>query len=237
MTQQLGTIVYLVCASVTGSSTSNSNSNKFHKWTRANEVSDTWTHTWGRIGTPGQTQQVTTGKVLSKMRDALAHGYQAVEVAAGGGAVNTATATKSDLRDPTIRVFAGDNAELRDLVTMLVDRNTREIVTGTTLTMNAATGLFETDGGVVVTRAVVDQARDILQRAAAIVDTSKASTAKADQIACEYLTRIPTNIGRDRPTFARVFPDAAAISVQSGILDALLASLCLLYTSDAADDL
>lgn len=225
-------IVYLVCSTTGESTTSKNNSNKYHKWTK--RADGQWDHNYGRVGTPGVVHAVSDGKMQQKMRDALSHGYQQVEVAAdvGTGAVNGPAIAKQDVRQKAIDEIAAGDKGLADLVGMLVDRNTREITTGTTLKVDTATGLFKTDGGVIVTRKVVDEARVLLGKIK-VLRMGRATAISHpvggdDQLACDYLMRIPTNIGRARPTFSNVFPDQAMVDKQEQILDALLGSLDML---------
>jgi poly [ADP-ribose] polymerase 2/3/4 len=225
-------VIYLVCSTTGESTTSkNGNSNKFHKWVRKGGE---WEHTYGRVGTPGVSHLVSESRMQAKKRDALSHGYQQIEVAAdaGSGTVNGPSIVKSDVRQKAIDEIAAGDKGLADLVGMLVDRNTREITSGTTLKVNTATGLFQTDGGIVVTRKVVDEARVLLGQirdAARLAGTLGGNAhANPDQLACDYLMRIPTDIGRSRPTFTNVFPDIAAVDKQTQILDALLGSLDML---------
>ena len=233
-------VVYIVCSSTGPTTTSASNSNKFHKWVR--QADGQWLHSWGRVGTPGQTKLDSESKMRSKLNSALKEGYQQVEVAAdaGSGSVNGPAIAKQDVRQKAIDEIAGGDKGLADLVGMLVDRNTREITTGTTLKLNSATGLFQTDGGIIVTRKVVDEARGLLANikvlsAQGVARSVAKPGSRQDHLACEYLMRIPTNIGRNRPTFENVVPDMAAVEKQEQILDALLGSLDMLAKPQSAD--
>ncbi len=222
-------IIYLVCSSTGKTSTSSSNSNKYHKWVK--QPSGDYEHTYGRVGTPGVSHVVSASKMQQKMRDALSHGYTQVEVAAdvGTGAVNGPVVAKADIRQKAIDEIAGGDKGLADLVGVLVDRNTREITSTTTLKLDTATGLFKTDAGIIVTRKVVDEARDMLGKIKAVHGAQTVSVPGGlDKLACDYLMRIPTDIGRARPTFGNVFPDRAAVDKQEQILDALLGSLDML---------
>jgi poly [ADP-ribose] polymerase len=227
-------IVYLVCSTVGESTTSkHGNSNKFHKWVKSGGG---YTHTYGRVGTPGVSHEVSESQMQAKMRDALKHGYTQVEVAAdvGSGTVNGPAVAKQDVRQKAIDEIAGGDKDLAKFVAMLVDKNTREITTGTTLKVDTSTGLFKTDGGVIVTRKVVDEARVLLAQIKKLV--ALPGTKDQDQVACDYMMRIPTDIGRNRPTFRNVFPDQAAVDKQEQILDALLGSLDMLAKPAAAPD-
>ncbi|OPZ65996.1 MAG: Poly(ADP-ribose) polymerase catalytic domain protein [Firmicutes bacterium ADurb.Bin506] len=228
-------VIYLVCATTGESSTSkHGNSNKMHKWTRRPDGQ--WDHTYGRVGTPGVTHTVSESKMQSKMAEALRNGYKQVEVAAdvGSGTVNGPAVAKADVRQKAIDEIAGGDKDLAKFVGMLVDKNTREITTGTTLKLDTATGLFKTDGGIIVTRKVVDEARVLLGQIKKLV--SLPGTKDQDQVACDYMMRIPTDIGRNRPTFRNVFPDKAAVDKQEQILDALLGSLDMLAKPAAKAD-
>jgi poly [ADP-ribose] polymerase len=225
-------VIYIVCSSTGPTTTSESNSNKFHKWVK--QADGQWLHSWGRVGDAGRSQVDDEAKMQKKLKASLKEGYQKIEVAAdvGSGTVNGPALAKQDVRQKAIDEIAGPDTGLRDLVSMLVDRNTRDVTSTTTLKMNDATGLFQTDGGIIVTRNVVEEARHLLNK---IKITLKGPTVRskfdehaADQLACDYLMRIPTNIGRNRPTFDNVFPDKASIDKQDQILDALLGSIDML---------
>jgi poly [ADP-ribose] polymerase len=166
----------------------------------------------------------------AKMREALKNGYKQIEIAAdvGLGVVNKEVTSKIDIRKKAVQEIAGDDKQLNALVTMLVDRNTREITSNTTLKIDSSTGLFKTDAGVIVTAKVVDEARGILTNLKTIAANRAGCLKKHDSLTCEYLMRIPTNIGRARPTFENVFPDQRSIDKQDQILDALVGSLDIL---------
>lgn len=234
-------VIYLVCSSTEKTTTSASNSNKFHKWTKRPDGQ--WDHNYGRVGTPGVTHAVSESKMEAKKRDALSHGYTQVEVAAdvGSGTVNSGgpVTVKADIRQKAIDEISAGDKGLADLVGMLVDRNTREITSTTTLKLDTATGLFKTDAGIIVTRKVVDEARVLLSDIKAIAAGTTGKTepvGKVDKLACDYLMRIPTDIGRSRPTFLNVFPNQAAVDKQEQILDALLGSLDMLAKPQAQPD-
>lgn len=218
-------LIYLVCSTTGESTTSvNGNSNKFHKWTKRPDGN--YDHNYGRVGTPGVTHSVTESKMQAKMRDALNHGYTQVEVAADVSGPSGTVVAKVDLRQKAVEEIAGGDKGLADLVGMLADKNTRDIVSTTTLKVDAATGLFKTDGGVIVTRKVVDEARVYLGEVKRL--HGRMVVDEMNKLACDYLMRIPTDIGRRRPTFENVFPDEASILKQSQILDSLLGSLDML---------
>ncbi len=225
-------VIYIVCSSTGPTTTSESNSNKFHKWIKQSDGQ--WLHSWGRVGDAGSSQLDPEAKMQKKLKESLRKGYKQIEVAAdaGSGTVNGPAITKQDVRQKAIDEIAGGDNGLKDLVAMLVDRNTRDITSTTTLKVNTSTGLFQTDGGVIVTRQVVDDARDLLGKIKVTLNgptiRSKSAENAADQLACEYLMRIPTNIGRNRPTFENVFPDKPSVDKQEQILDALLGSLDML---------
>lgn len=230
-------VIYLVCSSTGPTTTSESNSNKFHKWVK--QADGQWLHSWGRVGVAGQSKMDPEGKMRAKIKSCLKEGYTQIEVAAdaGSGTVNGPAVAKSDVRQKAIDEIAAGDKGLADLVGMLVDRNTREITSTTTLKLNSATGLFQTDGGIIVTRKVVDEARVMLADIKKIsANAGKATFLGADDVACKYMMRIPTNIGRARPTFENVFPDQASVDKQEQILDALLGSLDMLAKPPATPD-
>ena len=139
-------VIYIVCSSTGPTTTSESNSNKFHKWVK--QADGQWLHSWGRVGDAGRSQVDDEAKMQKKLKASLKEGYQKIEVAAdvGSGTVNGHALAKQDVRQKAIDEIAGPDNGLRDLVSMLVDRNTRDVTSTTTLKMNDSTGLFQTDG-------------------------------------------------------------------------------------------
>src|SRR4029077_1216563 len=113
-----------------------------------------------------------------------------------------------------IEEIAKGDPVIAKLVTFLSEQNVHNIVQSTTLTYDAVTGLFSTPLGV-VTQASIDRARQHLAEAQSILEAKEGgdpSVFEADNhLATSYLMLIPTDIGRDRPSFHRVFPDLAAV--------------------------
>jgi len=211
-----------VCVSSTGSSTSKDNSNKF--WEAWLEDDGSVRTRWGRVG--GSAQEKTyPGKGANffdkKCREKMGRGYQEVKI------VTEEAVTSSG--DPVKEIAKGDKA-IEDLVRYLKQRNVHNITSSTELTYDESTGLFSTPLGL-VTGDTIDEARNMLLAAQGFLDKPHPG---ADQVAAKYMTLIPTNIGRDRPTFERLFPDAAAVAAQSAILDSLQGSLDMVASGGLA---
>lgn len=211
------TKVVIVCASVEATSTSKTgNSNKFHQWERQSDGG--WKHTYGRVGAAGVSAIVPESKARAKFREAMGKGYVLVDVANTDGV--EVKAGNENLKEAAEEQIAKGDPKIKALVHYLAERNVHNITSSTTMKYNAVTGLFSTPLGV-VTRDTIAKARALLAQAQALIEAKK----EDDKVATQYLMLIPQDIGRDRPTFERVFPDLDAIQKQSDILDSLSASL------------
>jgi len=215
--------VVVVCASVEATSTSKTgNSNKFHSWERL--ANGNYKHTYGRVGTPGQSHEVTEAKARAKWADAMKGGY--IEADILDGTTGTASAKNpagAAAREIAVKQIAKGNKDLEALVTMLADKNVHQLTAATTLKYDVATGLFSTPLGV-VSRDTIAKARTQLTFAQAAV-----GKIKDDKLATAFLMQIPQDIGRDRPTFDRVFGEKGEkIADLYAITNALEGSLDLI---------
>jgi poly [ADP-ribose] polymerase len=109
------------------------------------------------------------------------------------------------------------------LVRHLVERNTHDILSRTSLTYDEAAGSFRTPLGI-VDQDAVDEARAVLAAIADVVAGRAASTGW-EALVERYMMLIPRDIGRHRPTLASLFPDLGAVHAQTGVLDSLEASI------------
>lgn len=105
----------------------------------------------------------------------------------------------------------------------LVERNTHDILSRTSLSYDEDAGSFRTPLGI-VDQDAVDEARTVLAAIADIV-AGRAPTAGWEALVERYMMLIPRDIGRHRPTLASLFPDLAAVHAQTGVLDSLEASI------------
>jgi poly [ADP-ribose] polymerase len=218
--------VVIVCSSTEATSTSKNNSNKFHKWEKL--PSGEYTHTYGRVGDPGVSHTVSEAKARAKMKSALKDGYKQVNlVDAPAAAVKTGNGPKTNVTQQAADEIAKGDPVITKLVTYLAEKNVHNISQATTLKYNADTGLFSTPLGI-VTQDSITQARTLLAKIESVVTKAAvAGKAGSDKLATEYMMLIPTDIGRDRPTFERLFPDAKAVFAQNDILDSLEGSLTM----------
>ena len=217
----------LVCTSTEATTTSKNNSNKFHKWEKQPDGS--YLHTYGRVGDPGVSHTVSAPKMQAKMKEALRSGYKEVAIA-GSEPVTSNTPKSSATAKTAVEEIAKGDPTITKLVEFLSAQNVHNISQSTTLKYDAVSGLFSTPLGI-VSQDSIDDAREVLAQAQKIVDDTRwASTVNEknrNKIAADYMMLIPTDIGRDRPTFERVFPDLDAVQKQNDILESLEGSLAM----------
>src|SRR5271170_1020022 len=215
--------VVLVCTSTEATTTSKNNSNKFHEWVKL--PNGNYTHRYGRVGDPGVSHEVDASKMQSKMRDALRNGYK--EVALVDSQTPSAPAARGGAAAKTaVEEIAQGDPIITKLVNFLSEQNVHNISTSTTLKYDAASGLFSTPLGI-VTQDSIDEARKCLAAAQGLVNFPGIVQTQANGVAAAYMMLIPTDIGRDRPTFERLFPDLDAIGKQNDILESLEGSLAM----------
>lgn len=216
----------LVCTSTEATTTSKNNSNKFHKWEK--QPNGDYLHTYGRVGDPGVSHTVSASKMQAKMKDALRNGYKEVNIA-GSEPVTSAPKSSATAKTAVEEIAKGDPV-ITKLVEFLSAQNVHNISQSTTLKYDAASGLFSTPLGI-VSQDSIDEAREVLARAQKIVDdkhwASTVNEKNKNAIAADFMMLIPTDIGRDRPTFDRMFPDLDAIQKQNDILESLEGSLAM----------
>lgn len=222
---QMADKVVLVCSSTERTSTSvNGNSNKFHRWERQPDSS--FLHTYGRVGTPGVSHTVPESKALAKMKSALKDGYRQVDVL-GSSPATAASGSKIDVAKRAVDEIAAGDTEIEGLIRYLAAKNVHNITGSTTLKYDESTGLFSTPLGI-VSHSTISQARSIL---ASIQTMVAGDRTPDDHLVTDYLMLIPTDIGRQRPTFSTVFPTLTEVQRQNDILDSLSGSLTMALQS------
>jgi len=205
-----------VCTSTKETTTSkHGNSNKF--WEGILYDDGTVETKWGRVGDKGQSQSYP-GKGEKffnvKCNEKLSHGYKEIEIVK----INSIS---DPTEDPIQSISKGDS-EITDLIKYLKTKNIHNITSSTVLEYDESTGLFRTPLGI-VSQDVVNQAKDILNKIQIMGGNS--SDDVLDDLSNRYMMLIPTNIGRDRPTYKRLFPDTDSIKKQCDVIDGLQGSL------------
>ncbi len=191
---------------------------------------DTVITRWGRVGYPLQSKEFP-GKgeafLLKKREEKLGDrkGYteaKVVDAATPAPAQATAVA-KSSLHEIAKAQIArtSNNPILDKLIERLVRANVHKITSSTNITLNDATGLFQTPLGIVTPDAITE-ARDLLADTLPFVKGGKYNK-ELERLVSQYLRLIPQNIGM-RFNVQAILPDVAAIQKQGDILDALEAS-------------
>jgi len=213
--------VVIVCVSTEATSTSKNNSNKFHKWEK--QADGQFLHSYGRVGDPGVTHLVSESKARAKLKSALKDGYKEVAIA-GAEPAQPQTKGAATAKTAVDEIAKGDPT-IAKLVTFLSEQNVHNISSATTLKYDKVSGLFSTPLGI-VSQDSIDEARERLAEIQHVL-TAPGMVVEADvnKLAAAYMMLIPTDIGRDRPTFNRMFPNLDAVQKQNDILESLEGSL------------
>ena len=119
-------------------------------------------------------------------------------------------------------------AALERLVRLLVRQNVHDVAAASGgAIVGDASGLFRTPLGI-VTEPALARARALLALMAPLVAARAHDHAQWPALLSEYLTLVPRAVGRERPSPARLFPDAAALLREHQLLDSLAGSLQVL---------
>ena len=183
---------------------------------------------WARVGYDAQSKTFSgagRGFMDKKIREKLAKGYTEAKVVDAAGTVEgtTAVVAKSNLHEIAKAQIAksSNNPILDKLIDRLVKANVHKITSSTNITLNNATGLFQTPLGIVTSDAIKD-ARNILADTIPYVKSGR-YTKDLERLVSQYLRLIPQNIGM-RFNVQAILPDVTAIQKQGDLLDALDAS-------------
>lgn len=192
---------------------------------------DTVITRWGRVGYPLQSKTFP-GKgesfLLKKREEKLGDrkGYteaKVVDAATPATAGTDKVVAKSSLHEIAKAQIArtSNNPVLDKLIERLVRANVHKITSSTNITLNNATGLFQTPLGIVTPDAITE-ARDLLADTLPYVKSGKYNK-ELERLVSQYLRLIPQNIGM-RFNIQAILPDVASVQKQGDILDALEAS-------------
>ncbi len=183
---------------------------------------------WGRVGYDLQSKEfpgVGEGFLLTKEREKLKKGYTPAKVIDAAAPVASAGATiaKSNLHEiAKSQILRSSGSPVLDkLIERLVKANVHKITSSTNITLNDATGLFQTPLGIVTPDAITD-ARNLLATTVPYVKNGDYGK-ELSRLVAQYLNLVPQNIGM-RFNVQKILPDIAAIQKQNDILDSLEAS-------------
>lgn len=195
---------------------------------------------WGRVGTRGSTS--TLGKpglaesaavklFNSKLKEKEKTGYKILRVVGSGGLTaetSKSTNSRSSAAEQLARdIGAAAGTPVERLVKLLVAQNAHDVAlsTGGMMTYSSTDGLFRTPLGIVTADAIA-AARDLLNAIAPLVADNKWDDASWPRLLSEYLTLIPRDIGRHRPTPRGIFANGVvSLQTEHQLLDALAGSL------------
>lgn len=190
---------------------------------------------WGRVGEDGQKKWAATfsePSFDSKCREKENKGYKLQKTlnnSIGGGNTNN-----DKLAEAAVSQIGANSPETLKLVAYLARVNIHRILQATTMEYDTSRGTFSTPLGI-VTKAAILKARQLLGEIAGLVKADSWDTVPtALQTLNDYLMLIPQNIGRSKPDPRKLFAGVEAVEKQSGILDALEASLQMVLSAPDA---
>ena len=191
---------------------------------------------WGRVGYDLQSKEFPgagEGFLFKKEAEKIKKGYTPAKIVDALAPVSPATApvvSRSNLHEiaKSQILKSSGHPVLDKLIERLVKSNVHKITSSTNITLNDATGLFQTPLGIVTPDAITD-ARNLLAQTVPFVKKSDYGD-KLSKIVSDYLRLIPQNIGM-RFNVRNILPDETAIQKQGDILDALEASYQAITTT------
>lgn len=119
------------------------------------------------------------------------------------------------------QIVTSSHPVLDKLIERLVKSNVHKITSSTNITLNDATGLFQTPLGI-VTPDAISEARTILASTLPYITKDNYGT-DLNNLVANYLRLIPQNIGM-KFNVRNILPDVTAVQKQNDILDSLEAS-------------
>ena len=209
---------------------------------------DDWTVVcrWGRQGEDGQSKSFPHSSkwqaedfIAKKVSEKLNKGggkasYIEFQDAANGKVAPSAPSVavpQLKLAEVARSQIAPQDPLVAQLITRLANENKHNILGNTTLTYNDTgqyKGLFSTPQGI-VTPHNITRARSYLSDIGdALGGSQSVSTYEMERWVEDYMMLVPVDIGRERLTVSRVFPNLNAVRRQNDVLDSLEASLQLL---------
>jgi len=192
---------------------------------------------WGRVGYDLQSKTFSgvgesflLKKKAEKLRgksggDSVYTEAKVVDTALSGSVVSPTRApavSTSNLHEiAKSQIVTSSHPVLDKLIERLVKSNVHKITSSTNITLNDATGLFQTPLGI-VTPDAISEARTILASTLPYVTKGNYGT-DLNNLVAQYLRLIPQNIGM-KFNVRNILPDVDAVQKQGDILDSLEAS-------------
>jgi poly [ADP-ribose] polymerase 2/3/4 len=219
------------------------NNNKYWKVTMGPDY--TCYVEFGRVEAknPGKQTKVFTEQYLAdafidkKVGEKEKKGYVKSKTMAGSMA-QTESVNGGNLQDLALKQIGADSPETAKLIKYLTQVNIHAITASTKITYDESTGDFRTPLGI-VTQDGINEARDLLDQLGDCVESKTAFTDKNFiKLVESYMMIIPQNVGAHQNArfgVEDIFPNKDAIQVQTGILDALEASVKKILTTGVDD--
>lgn len=183
---------------------------------------------YGRVGDSPQQSEKAFGSESEarqfcdkKCKEKINKGYKKVEVMSSN--VSIKTTVGGTLTEVAKKQIKTSSTEVQKLIEYFSKANVHSILESTNMTYNVDSGLFTTPIGV-VTKNMVDQARDILLEMDDFVNKSKFTDKKYISLLENYMMFIPQKIGRKFDPSA-IFTSHDDIVKQSDVLDSLEVSI------------
>lgn len=193
---------------------------------------------YGRVGDSGQSTEKNFGSkeealheadklIRKKLKGKKGEDsvYREVEIIGSINSIGPSSA--KSIGKGMAQLISNGNKEIEDLITLLDEQNTHDILGNTNLSYDKATGLFSTPLGIVGQKNI-DEARNVLAKIKPIVEKKDWDKKEGIKLIEEYMVLIPQNIGRQRPSLQALFWNDDQITKHSSILDSLQASLDIL---------
>lgn len=197
---------------------------------------------WGRVRTDGdgslQTYSTASGTMYgagrseydkylrSKTRESLAAGkrYSRVDAldAPQGSSSSSVAVTQNSLKDVAANQIVHTSKVTQELIKYLAQVNVHQILQGTTLNYNDATGLFSTPFGI-LTQSTIADARISLGSVADCIAKDDYDSNGFNESLEQYLRLVPHDLGM-RFTAKGFLPNLTAVRRENDILDSLDAS-------------
>lgn len=219
-------------------SNATNNNNKFWRIFRYDD--DSCLVEYGRVGDSAQKDEKQFSSTheaekffKTKSKSKVAKGYKKIEILSNTPQTK-AIVSDNNLMEVAKKQISTSSSEVQKLIEYFSKVNIHSILESTTMKYNVDSGLFSTPIGI-VTKDTVDKARDVLNLMLPYVKDSKLKDPEYIKNLEDYLMLIPKNIGR-RFDPESIFKDENDLTAQSGILDALEASIRSVMTQPISDD-
>lgn len=177
---------------------------------------------WGRVGNKGDNQTKTFSSeflaekfINKKISEKLSKGYTEIETI---DKKNIVVSSKDTLENIAKKQIRTDNDTLK-LIEILTKANVHNIISSTTLSYTADTGLFSTPLGI-ITDVSINNARRLLNDISYFIKKSDFENYDFKISVNKYLMLIPQRVGH-KLNIKNIFGDLDSLKKQNDILDSL----------------